>query len=136
MPFASFANGSSGKARILGQWISEQQNLIVEVYQLGAEYKAKIIWALYKKDSKSSTYDVKNPNPALRSRNVIGMEVLEGLSYCEQDACWKDGNIYDATSGKTWSASARIDGQGTLVVRGYWGFELFGKTLRFKKYGH
>jgi uncharacterized protein (DUF2147 family) len=62
------------------------------------------------------------------------MDVLHGFRYDEAGDCWEEGHIYDATSGKTWSASARLDKTETLIVRGFWGFEIFGKTLRFKRY--
>ncbi len=117
---------------ILGQWITDQKNLIVEVYLSGLEYKAKIVWVADK--APESRIDDKNPDASLRARKVIGMDVLDGFTYNEAEASWEGGHIYDATSGKTWSATAHLDGQEKLVVRGYWGFQIFGKTLHFKRY--
>lgn len=119
---------------LLGQWITEQKDLIVEVYVVGSEYKARIVWYA-DQESPETLLDTKNPNPALRNRRVLGMDVLHGLSYNESEHCWDKGNIYDATSGKTWSATARFDPQrGRLTVRGYWGFQILGKSLHFQRY--
>lgn len=128
----SFRPAAKAASPILGQWITDRKDLIVEVYLSGPEYKAKIVWVSDK--APESRLDDKNPDAALRTRKVIGMDVLQGFTYNESDACWENGHIYDATSGKTWSATARLDGAETLVVRGYWGFQLFGKTLKFKRY--
>jgi uncharacterized protein (DUF2147 family) len=118
----------------VGQWITEKKDLIVEVYVTGSEYKARIVW-FSGKHSVENMLDKKNPNPLLRTRKVLGMDVLEGLSYNESDKCWDNGYIYDATSGKTWSATARFDQQADkLTVRGYWGFEILGKSLKFQRY--
>ncbi len=123
---------AGARSPILGQWITDQKNLIVEVYLAGPEYKAKIVWVADK--APESRLDDKNPDASLRSRKVIGMDVLQGFTYNEGAACWEGGHIYDATSGKTWSATAHMDGDESLVVRGYWGFQIFGKSLRFKRY--
>jgi uncharacterized protein (DUF2147 family) len=117
---------------ILGQWITDSKDLIVEVYRVDDAYKARIVWVSDKEPNKR--VDDKNPDPSLRSRKVVGMDVLEGLTYNKQEDCWENGEIYDATSGKTWSASVKLQDDETLIVRGYWGFKIFGKTLRFKKY--
>jgi len=133
-PIVLFGKSLDAKNPILGQWITDRKDLIVEVYLQGPEYRAKIVWAVDETASPENRRDEKNPDPQLRDRKIIGMDVLQGLRYNEKQGCWEDGHIYDATSGKTWSASARLDNSETLVVRGFWGFEIFGKTLRFKRY--
>lgn len=134
-PFLSFAKSTPGAADpLLGQWITDQKNLIVEVYLRGSEYQAKIVWFEDDNRTPENRLDYKNPDPALRNRRIIGMDVLTGLSYNNDEGRWENGHIYDGTSGKTWSASAHLADEETLVVRGYWGFEIFGKTLRFSRY--
>jgi uncharacterized protein (DUF2147 family) len=119
---------------ILGQWISDKKDLIVEVYQDGTVYKGRIVWVTDRSGQRLGRLDEKNPILALRNRNVIGIDVLEGLTYNQAENCFENGHIYDATSGKTYSASARLDDTETLVVRGYWGFQILGKTLKFTRY--
>ena|SRR6187431_1544163 len=131
-PFLSSAKSFGALDPLLGQWITDQKNLIIEVYLRGSEYKAKIVWV--SDTDPDSRLDDKNPDPALRTRKVVGMDVLSGLTYNSEEGCWENGHIYDGTSGKTWSASARVEDDETLIVRGFWGFEIFGKTLRFNRY--
>lgn len=62
---------------ILGKWITIAGNCIVEVYKQNGEYKAKILWFNDKgKKPMNDWIDEKNPNPDLRNRKLVGMEVL------------------------------------------------------------
>jgi uncharacterized protein (DUF2147 family) len=119
---------------ILGQWISDKKDLIVEVYKVGTEYRGRIVWVTDRSGQPLGRLDEKNPEPALRNRRVIGIDVLEGLTFNNAGKCYENGKIYDATSGKTYSASAKLDSPQTLIVRGYWGFQMLGKTLKFSRY--
>lgn len=115
---------------------AEDNNLEVEVYRIGTEYRAKIVW-FDDSDDKSKPMaercDTKNPDKALRTRKIIGLEVMNGLVYNEDDDEWQDGRIYDASTGKDWNAKAWIAKDGSLKVRGFWNFEILGKNMRFKK---
>jgi len=120
--------------RICGKWTSLEKNMIVEVYKSGNEFRAKIVWF---KDDPSKPMDEwrdsHNPDPALRSRKILGMDVVRGLKYDKEGDTWEDGIVYDAQHGKDWKGSAYIDDHGILRVRGYWHFKLFGKTMTFKR---
>lgn len=121
---------------ITGQWMNEDHNLEVEVYRVGTEYRARIIWFDDSDDPSSpmhSRQDLHNPDPAERSRRVCGLEVLEGLQYNAQDRQWEDGRIYDPSSGRTWDAKAWIGPRGRLMVRGYWHFSFLGRNLSFTR---
>ena len=74
-----------------------------------------------------------NPNPALRKRKILGMEILEGLRYNAHNHSWENGKIYDATSGRYWDSSASLTKDGILKVRGFWKFKWIGKSMTFKK---
>ena len=120
--------------QICGRWISSEKDLIVEVYKIGEHFKAKVVW--FRDDPNApmeESCDKKNPDPALRSRKIIGMEVLSDLKYHEESHTWEDGKVYDAQHGKEWNASAFIDKEGLLKVKGYWHLKLFGCTMTFKK---
>ncbi|HEX3386613.1 MAG TPA: DUF2147 domain-containing protein [Mucilaginibacter sp.] len=120
--------------RICGKWMSSEKNLVVEVYKKGDEFKAKIIW--FRDDpgkSMDEWRDSHNPDPALRSRKILGLDVLRGLKYDKGSDSWEDGIAYDAKHGKDWNASGYIDEHGMFRVRGYWHFKIFGKTMTFKR---
>ena len=121
---------------ILGKWISEEKNLIVEVYKVGSEFRAKIIW-FNDSDDKSQPMsirrDFKNSDPKLRQRKIMGMEVLQGLHFNENKGEWQDGNIYDAKNGHDWNAKINLIENRQLKVRGYWHIEVIGQNLYFNK---
>lgn len=73
--------------------------------------------------------DIKNPDPSLRSRPIIGLPMVTGMR-AERDGSWGDGRIYDARSGKTYRATMTLSHPDTLRIRGYVkiGFVKFGRT--------
>jgi uncharacterized protein (DUF2147 family) len=121
---------------ILGRWETLKHNLVVEVYKDQNDYKARLVW-FDDTDDKSKPMNIrmdeKNPDKTLRSRRVLGMEILHNLVYNAKDDRWEKGEIYDCTSGKTWSSSAWLTKEGLLKVRGFWHFEFIGQTLIFKR---
>src|SRR5688572_4786071 len=94
---------------IIGQWMSVQDNVKVQVYRDGNEYKAKVLW-FKDTDDKSKPMntrtDERNPDPKLRNRKIIGMQVLSKMRFNSKSGRWEDGLIYDAKTGKEWSSVA------------------------------
>lgn len=121
---------------IMGKWMSSENNLEVEVFKQGNEFKGRLLW-FDDSDDKTKPVNVrldeKNHDKALRIRKLIGIEVLHNLQYNPGDDEWQDGIIYDGSSGKEWDAKAWINTDGLLKVRGYWHFSIFGQTMSFKR---
>jgi len=117
---------------ICGKWENTQKSLIIQVYVDHGEVKAKILW--YKgTEGKPLDYwtDRHNPDPKLRSRKILGMQILRNLKYHSKTNSWEDGIVYDSKHGKEWNSSAYIDKNGNMRVRGYWHFKFIGKTMTF-----
>lgn len=133
---ATVTTAQTKEDAITGKWMSAEGNLMVQVYKSGNEFKAKVLW-FDDTDDKSrpyyTRYDTKNPDNSLRSKKILGMEVMHGLVYNASDEEWQDGRIYDASSGKDWNAKAWLTKEGCLKVRGFWHFEFLGQTMCFKK---
>ena len=70
---------------VVGKWKLEDGTAIVEVYKQGDVFNGKIVW-LEKptEDDGSPAKDDNNPDAKLRSRELIGLNMLSGLK--------KDGN--------------------------------------------
>ena len=113
-----------------------KNNLEVEIYKTGDEYKARVIW-FDDSDDKSrpmvGRLDIENPDETLRTRKVLGLEVMHGLNYNPEDNDWEDGKIYDVRTGREWSARVWITKDGYLKVRVFWQFEFIGQSMSFKK---
>ncbi|WP_184550632.1 DUF2147 domain-containing protein [Mucilaginibacter sp. FT3.2] len=125
--------------RIIGKWTSEKKNLIVEIYKYGiSEYRGKIIWFSDGDEFNhpiNSRMDSLNPDPALRSRKLLGMDVLTMLTYDKATFNWDNGIIYDSRNGKAWCSCASLNEDGSLYIRGYWHFKFMGKTAIFHRLG-
>ncbi|TSD67500.1 DUF2147 domain-containing protein [Inquilinus sp. KBS0705] len=122
---------------ICGKWESAQKNIIVQVYKDdNNQFKGKIVWFNDGEGNKkmATWTDVHNPDPALRSRKILGLNVLEKLTYNPKSNSWEDGMIYDAKSGRKWNSSAYLAKDGSLKVKGYWHVKFIGKTMTFHRY--
>jgi uncharacterized protein (DUF2147 family) len=119
---------------ILGDWKTENDESKVEIYRCAAQICGKITWL------KRPTYtdategevgtpviDRKNPDPALRHRPVLGLQILTGFSE-EGDGSWGGGTCYDPKSGKTYRGKMHLKAPGRLELRGYIGIPLFGRS--------
>ena len=135
--FVRVAMANEPADKILGKWISDEKNLIVEVYKLGNKYNAKILW-FRPVDAKTKvvykTYDIHNPDVKLQSRKIVGIDVVQNLIYNEHNHQWEEGIIYDATLGRQWSAYAHLSPKEILIVKGYWHFKFISKTLVFTRF--
>lgn len=121
---------------ILGKWMNEDKDLVVDVYKEANNFKAKIAWFHDAADTLTpidQRLDIKNPDKTLRNRKVLGMEVLSDLVYDPEENKWVKGKIYDSTSGRTWDASVWLSDPQTLEVRGYYIFKFIGRTMMFTK---
>lgn len=127
------ANSSSD---ITGRWMDADNNLEVEIFKTGNEFRARVIW-FDDSDDKSQPMnvrcDTKNADKKLRTRKIIGLEVMRGLTYNVNNNSWEGGRIYDSSSGKNWDVNAWIMKDGILKVRGYWHFLFLGQNIFFKR---
>ena len=122
--------------QIIGRWMSAENNMAVEIYKAGKFYEAKVIWVDNSKDKSTpvdAKFDFRNPDENLRKRKIIGLVVMNGLVYNKENNDWEQGKIYDPHNGKDWNAKVCFTKAGLIKVRGYWGVQLLGKDLLFKK---
>lgn len=72
--------------------------------------------------------DYRNPNPALRSRKVIGMPLIWGFKATPDPNSFEGGQIYNGENGKIYSANISLQPDGKLRLRGYVGSPMLGET--------
>ncbi len=124
------------KDDILGKWMAVDKSVSVNVYREGNSYQAKILWFDKSRGSGKpihASIDSHNPNPELRHRKVIGMEILSNLTFNPEKQRWEHGKIYDASSGRTWDANVEVKDGNHLCVRGFWKWTWIGKSLCFTR---
>lgn len=121
----SFINLPNGK--IIGEWINEKKDAKFEIYQNENKIHGKIIWG-----TGGDPKDIKNPDPSLRNRDVIGLTILKNFVFKNKNV-WSGGTIYDPKDGKTYYCKLTLVSDSKLEVRGYIGISLFGRTETWTK---
>ena len=113
---------------VVGKWKLEDGSAIVEVYKQDDVFNGRIVWLQNPTEADGSpAVDDKNPDSKLRSRKLIGLNMLSGLK--EGDGEYSGGSIYDPGNGKTYNCSMKVEGdvlkvRGSLDKRG-----LLGRTM-------
>ncbi len=113
-----------------GTWKMGNGKLVVNVAHCDGDkicVKIANIAKAYRDDG-TLRRDDKNPNPALRSRPVVGLEIINNMVSTGPNT-WK-GRLYNADDGHTYAAYAKLQSNG-LEVKGCWG--PFCKTLNFSR---
>ncbi|MGM9788565.1 MAG: DUF2147 domain-containing protein [Candidatus Cryptobacteroides sp.] len=101
---------------VIGKWKLDDGSAIVEVYQQGNTYNGKIVWLAEPNDSEGNPIkDLANPDPKLRGRQILGLNMLEGL--VKEGDKYVKGNIYDPSTGKTYYCNMKVNGD-VLKVTG------------------
>ena len=101
---------------VTGKWKLEDGTAIVEVYRQGEVYNGKIVWLQNPSEADGSpAVDSENPDKSLRSRKLIGLNMLSNLK--KNGGEYTGGSIYDPGNGKTYNCSMKVDGD-VLHVRG------------------
>ena len=113
---------------VLGWWLDQTGNGGILISKCGNSICGKIEWLRTPLDAQGKpVQDGNNDNAALRSRQICGLQLL-GNFVPDGSGGWKNGWIYDPTTGKTYSSVVSLDADGTLDVRGYVGAPFFGQS--------
>lgn len=118
----SFSQSVFGKWKTIDD-ITGKEKGIVEIYEKGGKVYGRIIEIFepehrYRKCEKCDGEDKNKP--------YLGLVIIKGLS--------KDGDIYDGGKildpkiGKLYRCKITLDGKEKLIVRGYIGISLFGRS--------
>ena len=92
-----------------GLWLTETGSSRVKITPCGGGYCGTIVSAPGK------ALDAKNPDPALRVRSVVGVQILNAP---QADGSGYSGSLYNPNDGKTYSGALRLTGPNALEVSG------------------
>lgn len=125
----------AGPGDVLGAWKTEGANSKLELFRCGEKICGKIISPKGSDDIKSrdssvakAETDSKNPDPALRNRPIIGMEIMKGFT-AKGDNQWGNGICYNPESGKSYKCKMHMVSPNRLELRGYIWIPFFGRTV-------
>jgi uncharacterized protein (DUF2147 family) len=110
---AVLAMGAAGSpahaADPAGLWLTETGSSRVRITPCGGGFCGTIV------NAPGKGLDAKNPDPALRNRPVVGVQIL---NTSQADGSGYTGSLYNPNDGKTYSGSLRLTGPNTLEVAG------------------
>ena len=128
----TFSGFSQSKDAILGRWVNPSGEAHVEIFKKSDKYFGKIVWLKNPRDEQGvAKTDVKNPEPGLKSKPILGLEMLKDFVFA--DGKWTDGKIYDPKSGKTYSCNITQKGNNEISIRGYMGISIIGRSESWKR---
>jgi uncharacterized protein (DUF2147 family) len=119
---------------IIGQWQTDGGRSSIEIVRCGEKLCGKVVGMMHPnylsgKDGPVGTpkLDGKNPDPALRNRPIIGLQVIDGLTATGANR-WEHGTCYDPESGNRYKCKMHLEKPDRLEVRGFIGISLLGRT--------
>ncbi|MDD2582300.1 MAG: DUF2147 domain-containing protein [Desulfuromonadaceae bacterium] len=125
---------SAGQSDLLGSWKTEGGDSLLEFYRCGEKICGKVVWLkqpnyINSKDGPvgKTKVDRKNPNPALRNRPILGLQVMKGLT-AKGGNRWENGTCYDPETGKSYKCKMSLKTPDRLQLRGYIGISLIGRN--------
>ena len=113
----------------VGVWLHPDKRIEIEIAPCGDRFCAKIVW--FKRpngDDGLPLTDVKNKDLALRTRPLLGLNVLQNLR-ANGENNWADGEVYNPDDGANYRAQMSIDNAGNLRIRAFVVLPLLGHTL-------
>ncbi|MDP1737821.1 MAG: DUF2147 domain-containing protein [Caulobacter sp.] len=107
-------------SNIAGRWATQGFGSIVEFRPCTRRPDAmcgSILWLWEPNDAAGRRRtDSRNPDRALRSRPLVGVEIVRGLRETAPGV-WSEGSIYNPDDGRTYTGTVRVRG-GKLELRG------------------
>ena len=113
---------------ILGKWktiddITGKEKGVVEIYEHKGKVYGKIIeiFEVDKKHLKCDKCEGEDHN-----KPILGMNIIKGLK--KNGDVYDGGKIIDPKNGKSYHCKVTLEGKDKLIVRGYIGISLFGRS--------
>ena len=124
-------NRAAAVPPVEGTWLSGDGDGWIEITIRGNGLSGVITGSPTSGDDRPNM-DEKNPDPALRSRPLTGLQLFAGFTW-DGERRWTGGTIYDPNSGRTYRCIITWVDHDTLQVRGYVGVPILGRTESWKR---
>jgi Delta7-sterol 5-desaturase len=116
----SIATDARGEVR--GEWVTQGHSARVRVRACEGQPDqlcGRVLWLWEPLDILGKPLsDSHNPDPALRSRPVVGLDIIHGFRPSGTPGLWTQGNIYNPEDGRTYNATLRLRNADTLELEG------------------
>ena len=108
---------------IIGEWFTTKGDSKFKLYKKNNKYYAEI----YSPIDGKPQIDRLNPNPNLKTRPIIGVNVLMDLVYNPSANEWV-GKVYEPRTGRLADCYVVMKSPKTLIVTGYMGFRSMSES--------
>lgn len=112
---------------IVGIWQNSTGKGHIQIFRQNNKYYGKIIWLRDAMDASGQPkLDNKNSDPGQKAKPLLGLVMMRDFSFSGDG--WEGGRIYNPGDGREYQGMIRMKDLQTLMVRGYIGISLVGKT--------
>ncbi|BDS08663.1 hypothetical protein NT6N_37030 [Oceaniferula spumae] len=111
-----------------GEWLKDDKSARIKVK---VSSKGELLGLISHVKDPKRTHDTNNPDASKRNRKLIGLVILRGFT--KKGNMWEGGTVYDSATGKTYKGKIWVE-NGKLMMRGYVGVSLIGRTASWTKY--
>lgn len=120
---------------LAGKWVTQDREAVIEFYPCdGDVYCGRFFW-LQEDSAETPSLDERNPDPALKTRPLCGLEFLGGFSD-QGEGDYGSGWIYSPRHGAKFSASIRLLDQDKLELRGFMFVPFLGSSEVWLRQDH
>jgi uncharacterized protein (DUF2147 family) len=129
---SAFLVSSIAQADVTGVWWTPRENGKIHITRDSSGRVSGRIIAGLPQDAEKT--DIHNPDAELRQRRVLGLTMLKDFQPGEEGK-WTGGTLYDPDSGQTYKGMMWVDGPDRLMLRGFVGITLLGRTETLRRVG-
>lgn len=103
---------------LIGIWLTEDRDSKIEFTMCGDVLCGRVVWLLNPHDENGLPFkDIRNPDPALRDRTILGLAIFQGVVPGTDARRWR-GRVYNPEDGDTYKTFLSLLPNGTLEVKG------------------
>ncbi|MBD1546003.1 DUF2147 domain-containing protein [Roseibium aggregatum] len=102
---------ASHAADATGEWIRPSGSSKIRISPCGDALCGKLIWL------REPRNDTQNPDPARRSRPLLGVQIVNAMKPTGTAGQWK-GEVYNAEDGKTYTGYLKLTAPDSLKLQG------------------
>ena len=122
--------------KVLGFWLTEKGTSQVEIYKAeDGKYFGRISWLEEPNEDGKPKMDTENPDEAMKTRPIHGLNLLKEFVYNAKDEEWEDGSIYDPDNGKTYDCYMWFDDDTKVLnIKGFvMGMRFLGRSTAWTR---
>jgi uncharacterized protein (DUF2147 family) len=107
--------------KIIGMWLTSDSKSHISIFKTNDHYQGSVSWVKDSIDPNTSSLvkDIHNPDPALRSRNILGLCILNHFKYDSIKKIYQGGSFYFPRNGKAYRGKMWLVDSNTIAMRGY-----------------